>query len=409
MDNKKRKIEIIKAKDNSYSLKVNNKFIYSKFYPLKDSEKFIENNGELILNKKYIVMYGLGFGYHAKEILKRIPIDSQVFLFDLDMEIYNIANKHKLLNDIKEDNRVKIILSNNKNFYKEFTSKISLVEDIIVYEPLLDVLEDKYSGFKEAIKSYKIAKINLEIVEPIMKKNEKVNIKNNYNTVGKFFRNFKLESKPIVIASSGPSLEKDLSIIKESRECIKIFAVGRSLDILMKNGIKPDIITILDSSEEVYNQIKGYENLEVPLCFISTASRWAVEAYKGPKYMFFNKECSFNKENIIVQTGKTVAIPTIDLAIKAGGKKIILCGQDMAFVDNKFHAGDDENIKENNFYQKVLGGDGTYLNTTSGMLEFKKGIEKLIEKNKDIRFFNSSKGARIGGTVEMELKNLIKD
>lgn len=113
----------------------------------------------------------------------------------------------------------------------------------------------------------KIAKINLEIVKPIMKKNEKVNIKNNYNTVGKFLGNFKLENKPIVIASSGPSLEKDLSIIKESRECIKIFPVGRFL--------------------------------EIPLFFISTVSRWAVEAYKGPEYMFFNKECSFNKGNIM--------------------------------------------------------------------------------------------------------------
>ncbi|APC85446.1 hypothetical protein NPD12_2749 [Clostridium botulinum] len=112
------------------------------------------------------------------------------------------------------------------------------------------------------------------------------------------------------------------------------------MDILMKNAIKPDVITILDPGEIVYNQIKGYENLDIPFCFISTGSRLAVEAYKGPKYMFFNKECSYNKENIIVKIGKTVAIPTIDLAIKAGGHKIILCEQDMAFIDNKFHAGD---------------------------------------------------------------------
>ncbi|EJO5346064.1 motility associated factor glycosyltransferase family protein [Clostridium botulinum] len=409
MDNQKRKIEIIKAKDNSYSLKVNNKFVYSKFYPQRDAEKFIENNAQLILTKKSIVMYGLGLGYHAKEILKRMPLDSELFLFDLDMEIYDIANKHKLLDDIKQDGRVEIILSNNKNFFKEFTNKISLVEDIIIYEPLLKVLQHKYDDFKDAIESYKIAKVNIERFEPIMKENEEINIKNKYNTIGKFLKTFKLENRDIIIASAGPSLEKDLHIIKEKRGYIKIFAVGRALDILMKNGIKPDVITILDSSKEVYNQIKGYENLDVPLCFISTGSRWAVEAYKGPKYMFFNKECEENKENIVVETGKTVAIPTIDLAIKAGGEKIILCGQDMAFVDNKFHAGDDEKIKENNSYQKVLGVDGTYLNTTSGMLEFKKGIEKLVKKNKGIEFFNSSKGARIEGTVEIELKDLLKN
>ncbi|WP_243447940.1 motility associated factor glycosyltransferase family protein [Clostridium tetani] len=313
-------------------MKVDNKFVYSKFYPTKDAEKFIESNKELILNKKYIVMYGLGFGYHVKELLKRIPSDSRVFLFDLDVEIHDIAKKYNLLEDIKKDSRVKIILGNNKNFYNEFMDKVSLV--------------DEYNDFRQAIKSYKIAKINLERFEPIMKENEEINIKNNYNTIGEFFKTFELENKPIVIASAGSSLERDLNIMKEKREYIKIFAVGRTLDILMKNGIKPDIITILDAGEVVYNQIKGYEDLDIPLCFLSTGSRWAVQAYKGPKYMFFNKECSFNKENIVIETGKTVAIPTINLAIKAGGKNIILCGQDMAFVDDKSHAGDDKNIEK---------------------------------------------------------------
>ncbi|WP_315122259.1 6-hydroxymethylpterin diphosphokinase MptE-like protein [uncultured Clostridium sp.] len=407
MESKKRKIEVIKSKDNNYVLKVDNKLVYSKFYPLKDAEKFMEGNKELILNKEYIVMYGLGFGYHVKELLKRIPLDSKVFLFDLDMEIHDIANKYNLLEDIKKDNRVKIILGNNKNFYKEFIDKISSVEDIIVYEPLLKVLEDKHNNFREAIKSYKIAKINLEKFEYIMKENEEINIKNNYDNIGEFFKTFKLENKPIVIASGGPSLENDLNTMKERREYIKIFAVGRALDILMKNGIKPDIITILDPSEMVYNQIRGYEDLDVPLCFLSTGSRWGVQAYKGPKYIFFNKKCKWNKENIIVETGKTVAIPTIDLAIKAGGKKIILSGQDMAFVNNKFHAGDKDNIKENNSYQKVLGVDGTYLNTTSGMLEFKKGIERLIENNKNVEFINSSRGAKIEGTLEDDLKSVL--
>lgn len=408
MNNNKRIIEIMKSKDNNYSLKVDNKFVYSKFYPTKDAEKLIESNKELILNKKYIVMYGLGFGYHVKELLKRMLLDSRVFLFDLDMEVYDIANKYNLLEDIKKDSRVKIILGSSKNFYEEFTDKVSLVDDIIVYEPLLSVLEDKYNSFKEAIKSYKIAKINLERFEPIMKENEEINIKNNYKTIGEFFKVFELENKPIVIASAGPSLEKDLNTMKEKRDHIKIFAVGRTFDILMKNGIKPDIITILDAGEVVYNQIKGYENLDIPLCFLSTGSRWAVQSYRGPKYMFFNKECSFNKENIIVQTGKTVAVPTIDLAIKACGKNIILCGQDMAFVDNKSHAGDDKNIEQSSSYKKVLGVDGNYLNTTSGMLEFKKCIERLIENNKNVKFINSSKGAKIKGTVDMDLRNFIE-
>ncbi|WP_243447939.1 hypothetical protein [Clostridium tetani] len=42
------------------------------------------------------------------------------------------------------------------------------------------------------------------------------------------------------------------------------------------------------------------------------------------------------------------------------------------------------------------------------MLEFKKGIERLIENNKNVEFINSSKGAKIKGTVDMDLRNFIE-
>ncbi|MGO5092092.1 hypothetical protein [Clostridium sporogenes] len=42
-------------------------------------------------------------------------------------------------------------------------------------------------------------------------------------------------------------MEKDLQIIKARRENINIFTVGRTLDILMKDETKSDVITILIS------------------------------------------------------------------------------------------------------------------------------------------------------------------
>ncbi|KYH34815.1 hypothetical protein CLTEP_12800 [Clostridium tepidiprofundi DSM 19306] len=51
--------------------------------------------------------------------------------------------------------------------------------------------------------------------------------------------------------------------------------------------------------------------------------------------------------------------------------------------------------------------NGEVLNTTDGLLYFKYWIENTICKNKDIRFVNCSKGARIKGTYEMELLDAI--
>ncbi|SQC03125.1 motility associated factor glycosyltransferase family protein [Clostridium tetanomorphum] len=323
------------------------------------------------------------------------------------MEIIKISRELGLLEEIENDKRVELILGNDKKFYERFSEKIYLVEDIFIYEPLLKSLPSEYEEFKEVIKSFYIAKINIKRYAHIAKENEIINIKNNYKCIDEFLKNFHIKNEVVVVACAGPSLEKDLKVMKEKREHIKIFAVGKALDILMRNKIKPDMITVLDPNEIVYEQIKGYENLDIPICFLSTASRWVTKAYKGPKYIFFNKPCEYNKSNIIVKTGKTVSVPTIDLAIKAGAKKVILCGQDLAFVNDKLHVGDIENVEKSVFYKSVLGVDGTYLNTTSGMLEFKKNIEELITENKDIEFINSSKGAKIKGTIEKELHSCI--
>lgn len=139
--NNNRTIEITKSKDDDYFFWVNNKFICSNFYLTKDAENFIERNKKLIINKKHIVIYGLGFRYLYKRAVK----------------------------------------------------------------------------------------------------------KNIFRIWGIYFKNSKLKNKSVTIALVGLLLEKDLQIIKARRENINIFTVGRTLDILMKDETKSDVITILIS------------------------------------------------------------------------------------------------------------------------------------------------------------------
>ncbi|SQC03124.1 hypothetical protein [Clostridium tetanomorphum] len=69
-----RNIEIHKAKDGNYNLKVDKRYIYSRYFPLEEAGKFIEANKELYLDKKVVVVYGVGLGYHVKELLKEYLI-----------------------------------------------------------------------------------------------------------------------------------------------------------------------------------------------------------------------------------------------------------------------------------------------------------------------------------------------
>jgi hypothetical protein len=55
-----------------------------------------------------------------------------------------------------------------------------------------------------------------------------------------------------------------------------------------------------------------------------------------------------------------------------------------------------------------MGINGEMLKTTSGMLEFKRNIERIIQDNPKVIFINSSKGARIKGTLEADLEQFYK-
>ena len=133
--------------------------------------------------------------------------------------------------------------------------------------------------------------------------------------------------------------------------------------------------------------------------------------------MFFNQNNEFN--DIIINTGKTVAIPTIDIAAKGNPKQIILVGQDLAFVNNKTHTDSfNETYKilnitndvEGDFssYKKVEGVNGDMLYTKSEYLNFKHFIELELQKYPQIEFINCSSGAKIKGTRVEKLDAFIK-
>lgn len=261
-----------------------------------------------------------------------------------------------------------------------------------------------------------MAKFAIEINKEIMEENYKCNVKQEYLTMKDYYKTHSFDNENVIVVSAGPSLDDNIEILKKLQNKIKIFCVGSALRTLINNNIIPYTICITDCSELVYNQIKGFENINVSLCFLSTASRWAVSNYNGPKYMFYNDEK--DHEDIMINTGKTVAISTIDIAAKGTPNEIILVGQDLAFINNKSHTSginesylntdiSNEVTGEKSLFKQVESVKGEILYTSSEYLNFKKYIEYEIENYPHIQFVNCSSGAKIKGTISKELYNYI--
>lgn len=75
--------------------------------------------------------------------------------------------------------------------------------------------------------------------------------------------------------------------------------------------------------------------------------------------MFYNDENDI--DDIVINTGKTVAIPTMDIAVKGGAKEVLLVGQDLAFINNKSHTDYiNESYKDANITNEVKGDNSLY-------------------------------------------------
>ena len=384
------KIEVLYSKKNEKILKVNNIYINSKYDASLEAKIFIDGYSH-VLEDNVIHIIGLGLGYHVKEILKRIK-NKKIKIYILNKELYNFIKDE--VKEIINNKNIKIYFEDN---IVEFFNTIKSANDIIICRSLLKICEDE--KVKNKIENYLIVKKGIERFSSIMKENKVYNESKNHSKISEFI---KRKGKKIkVITSAGPSLDVIINDLKKYREYYDIYAVGSSLKTLVNNNIIPDAIIIIDATDIVAKQFKDNNNLNVPLCFLSTASRWAIDNYNGPKYIFYNEE---NEENIIIETGKTVAVASIDLAIKSGAEKIILAGQDLAYLNNRTHVttfeevyGEKDEIFADDKSIKVEDVFGNYISTNKGYLLFKENIENLIEKNNKIKFYNCSLGAKIKG------------
>lgn len=403
-------IEREKTKSGIVTIKYDNKYIHSKYDPMREAYQLIQANIE-ILSKETIVIYGLGLGYHIDALLEKIDSMATVYVFEYNMSLV----KSCLQNNAKvfQYKNVNIIGSDDEKFYEKLAKSLDESGDIIIHRPSLETIKLSNESLYNLIDDYSLIKQANEHNEELIKlgeENFKININQNYKSIEEFVNLYKNSSKPYIITASGPSLDGELELLKRNREKFNIISVGSSLRALMEKGIRPDAIVIIDGKEVVRKQFVGFENESIPLCFYSKASRWAVNDYKGPKYIF-NAEC---KNSINISIEGTVAVSAIDIAIKCGGEKIIFLGQDLAFIENKSHTevfektygfkDDNSNLNKIRTVKSVNGGR---INTAQGYIRFKFKIERLMRRNTNVKFINCSKGAFIEGAEHLKFENII--
>lgn len=402
--------QLEKSRSGAMTITYNKKYIHSKYDPLREGEQFAKGNIELI-NKPISVLYGLGLGYHVNEIGKIIKKDSTLYVFEYNKELIKYCKETNP--QVFDYDNVKIIEGGNKKFYKILSNCLERVNDIMVHRSSLETIissnEELFDLINDFNRTKQLSQID-DVYKVLGELNKKENSSKDYPHISELLSTLQTSEKPFLIVSAGPSLDLELDILKEYQNKFNIICVGSSLRALMNKNIKPNVIVIIDSKEIVQKQFTGYEDENISLCFPASASKWAINSYKGPKYIF-----GIENEKIHIKVVGTVAVSAIDIAIQSNAKTVILLGQDLAYFNDKSHTkmyeeiyGFKDSEKLGNKMKTVLGVNGEMLETSDGYLTFKHKIEQLIGRNEHIKFINCSRGARIKGTQYMEFKDYLE-
>ncbi|EOH2382788.1 6-hydroxymethylpterin diphosphokinase MptE-like protein, partial [Campylobacter coli] len=378
----------------------------------------------------FVCIYGIGNALLIKNLAKHYK---HLFVFESEIELFILAlstidlseelcSGKIYLVDIEEE-RVDIqllILFDMKDMF----------EYLSLYEMFVNNSFYKQFCEKTWCETDEFCKKNIEIVI----RDSGLNSNLSFQSYFHFLQNIPsmLESIPFqrilsqrknkfdnaIVVSAGPSLAKQLPLLKACQDKAVIFCADGALSMLEKEGIVPDYVTNLDFTDLAMKFFQNKEN-KTSLNILSCATHPNVaHSLKAENCMIvLRNKALYQRFNFndfgYIDTGTHVSHFSYTLALALGFKNIIMIGQDLAFDEEGnshskgFDFGEKFSGEENIDKLKIpaYAGKGEVL-THITWNDYRIKLEYLFACNdQKAKFYNATEGgARINFTEELSFK-----
>ncbi|WP_240692732.1 motility associated factor glycosyltransferase family protein [Campylobacter jejuni] len=405
------------------------------------NQEFLENL-TLFKNKyrKYPVLffYGFGNGMFYKALCEN-KNHKHIIVFEDELEILALALH--LFDFSKELKNEKLILFHTPNITTAQLTTLFMYEYIQKSVKIFNLFV--HSDFYLKFYAHQIQELNKKLIENIRfivlaKGNDPydsiIGIKHMLNNLPKLlnhgiFQNFlkerKQKIKNAIIVSTGPSLIKQLPLLKKYANKATIFCADSAYPILAKHDIKPDYVCMLERDDIVSKCFDNdFKEFDKGILFIlaSVVHKEVIEFLErnNREYMLAHRPLHFAvslnlKEFGYIGVGASVANMAYELAASLRHENIILIGQDLAYAEDgsshpreHIYGNEGEKIR-GEVYTLAYGGEKqarTQLTWNLFRQAFEKDIFWAKEKLKINTYNCTEGGARIEGTIEKPFKEL---
>lgn len=233
------------------------------------------------------------------------------------------------------------------------------------------------------------------------------------------------DNVPAILVAAGPSLDKNIHLLRDIQQNVLIMAVDTALPALLAHGIQPHFVAAIDGDEVIYEKIaacasraqgtsflcQGHVTPKIVKTFPADTIFWAFSGNELEQWIY---ESLFDRRQTLEMGAWSVAHFNLAAAILMGASPIIFIGQDLAYSHNRDHAAHTV-LTESNHMAKILkeqnddlvwvdGWDGGKVPTHRGFYGVKRFFEEMLSQHPDRHFINATEGgARLEGAEHIPL------
>lgn len=380
------------------------------------------------------ILIGMGLGYIIHALLEHRRSIRHLAVFDLNMNAFKQALKVRDFTTVLADKRLILCFDPDPDVAKilEPADKALLLENVYrlqqvhAFQTDLAAYQELETSVFEFISARNIAG-NTDVLHGMRF------IKNRFQMLPLLQYQGLLENlrdcfrdMPAVLVAGGPSLDKNIHLIKDMTRKAVIIAADAVLPVLQSQGIQPHFVTSIDPirlnfekiadciiDEQTFLIASPHATPEVPQHFPLKNIFWTFSSRPIEKWI---NQMAGGKT--ATAGASTVAHVNLITAIMMGCDPIVFTGQDLAYSGYRDHAqgvvlnnpdsAEKELLKNDPNTLMVKGIDGETIPSSRSFVSMRNHFEAMIAANPGPRYINATEGgAHISGTEALPLKTVM--
>lgn len=401
---------------NGYNLSYENQLLHNENSPLGEAKYIFSTTDTTIADTT--IIYGIGLGYLFQYFAQNSS--GTVILYEPNIDILKTA--FKLVDFSAEIEKNNVFIATDKNMlgdiirtrfngnkYPEFIClpsyrkifKEQFENDIQEINTMIGSISMDFNYTKNSYK--KVALNILKNIPYLIKETPLVALKDYF------------KDKTAVICSAGPTLSENIETLKKYKDNVVIFSVGPAVKSLLNAGITPDFICILEY-KPCKNQLTGLDISNCNFIFEPATHLGTHQLLTQAKEVFLHISnnlppnemwADLCEEDISEYVSKgTVSYCALNSARLLGCKKMVLVGQDLAYLDGQVYSKDSiykdlkvEYNKEKQKYEIKTDDIEAYTLALMTKVDFEAKLESakkyIEERNKKLTTIKSITGEYI--------------